>query len=101
MEKVKQMKNGYKLQAYPIKLQSNDFPSGQDKTAEAQLTDIHCTAHGPGHKSVARWISFLSGLLNLISKHEKLEAQTAKRIINCLCICSTVRKTEENRISYF
>ena len=32
MEKVKQMKNGYKLQAYPIKLQSNDFPSGQDKT---------------------------------------------------------------------
>ena len=32
MEKVKEMKNGYKLQAYPIKSQSNDFPSGQDKT---------------------------------------------------------------------
>ena len=28
------MKNGYKLQAYPIKLEYNDFPSGQDK-AEA------------------------------------------------------------------
>ena len=31
-KKVKEMKNGYKLQAYPIKLQSNDFPSGQDET---------------------------------------------------------------------
>ena len=28
------MKNGYKLRAYPIKLENNDFPSGQDK-AEA------------------------------------------------------------------
>ena len=28
------MKNGYRLQAYPIKLKNNDFPSGQDK-AEA------------------------------------------------------------------
>ena len=28
------MKNGYKLQAYAIKLENNDFPSGQDK-AEA------------------------------------------------------------------
>ena len=34
MEKVKEMKNGYKLQAYPIKLENNDFPNGQDK-AEA------------------------------------------------------------------
>ena len=34
MEKVKEMKNGCKLQAYPIKLENNDFPSGQDK-AEA------------------------------------------------------------------
>ena len=25
------MKNGYKLQAYRIKLENNDFPSGQDK----------------------------------------------------------------------
>ena len=33
-KKVKEMKNGYKLQAYPIKLENNDFPSGQDK-AEA------------------------------------------------------------------
>ena len=32
--KFKEMKNGYKLQAYPIKLETNDFPSGQDK-AEA------------------------------------------------------------------
>ena len=31
MEKVKEMKNGYKLQAYPIKLENNDFPSRQDK----------------------------------------------------------------------
>ena len=30
-KKVKQRKNGYKLQAYPIKLENNDFPSGQDK----------------------------------------------------------------------
>ena len=28
------MKNGYKLRAYPIKLENNDFPNGQDK-AEA------------------------------------------------------------------
>ena len=28
------MKNGYKLQAYPMKLENNDFPSRQDK-AEA------------------------------------------------------------------
>ena len=28
------MKNGYKLQVYPIKLENSDFPSGQDK-AEA------------------------------------------------------------------
>ena len=34
MEKVKEMKNGCKLQAYPIKLENNDFPSGQDQ-AEA------------------------------------------------------------------
>ena len=35
MEKTfKKMENGYKLQAYPIKLENNDFPSGQDK-AEA------------------------------------------------------------------
>ena len=34
MEKVKEMKNGYKLQAYRIKLENNDFPNGQDK-AEA------------------------------------------------------------------
>ena len=33
-KKVKEMKNGYKLQAYPIKLENNYFPSGQDK-AEA------------------------------------------------------------------
>ena len=33
-KKVKEMKNGYKLQAYSIKLENNDFPSGQDK-AEA------------------------------------------------------------------
>ena len=33
-KKDKEMKNGYKLQAYPIKLENNDFPSGQDK-AEA------------------------------------------------------------------
>ena len=31
-KKVKEMKNGYKLQAYPIKLENNDFPSGQNKT---------------------------------------------------------------------
>ena len=30
-KKVKERKNGYKLQAYPIKLENNDFPSGQDK----------------------------------------------------------------------
>ena len=29
---VKEIKNGYKLQACPIKLQCNYFPSGQDKT---------------------------------------------------------------------
>ena len=28
---VKEMNNGYKLQAYPIKFENNDFPSGQDK----------------------------------------------------------------------
>ena len=33
-KKVKEMKNGYKLQAYPIKLENNGFPSRQDK-AEA------------------------------------------------------------------
>ena len=33
-KKVKEMTNGYKLQAYPIKLENNDFPSRQDK-AEA------------------------------------------------------------------
>ena len=32
--KVKEMKAGYKLQAYPIKLENNDFASGQVK-AEA------------------------------------------------------------------
>ena len=26
------MKNGYKLEAFPIKLKNNDFPSRQDKT---------------------------------------------------------------------
>ena len=37
MEKTfKKMENGYKLQAYPIKLENNDFPSGQDK-AEASV----------------------------------------------------------------
>ena len=30
-KKVKEMKNGYKLQAYPISLENNGFPSGQDK----------------------------------------------------------------------
>ena len=34
LKTVKEMKNGYKLQAYPIKLDNNDFPSRQDK-AEA------------------------------------------------------------------
>ena len=34
LKKVKEMKNGYRWQAYPIKLENNDFPSGQDK-AEA------------------------------------------------------------------
>ena len=34
MEKVNEMKNGYKLQAYPIKLENTDFPRRQDK-AEA------------------------------------------------------------------
>ena len=29
-KKVKEMKNGYKLQAYPIKLENNDFPSGRE-----------------------------------------------------------------------
>ena len=38
-KKVKEMKNGYKLQAYPIKLENNDFPSGQDK-AEA-FVNLH------------------------------------------------------------
>ena len=38
-KKVKEMENGYKLQAYPIKLESNDFPSGQDK-AEA-FVNLH------------------------------------------------------------
>ena len=33
-KKVKEMENGYKLQAYPIKLENNDLPSGQNK-AEA------------------------------------------------------------------
>ena len=33
-KEVKEMKNGYKLQAYPINLENNDFPSRQDK-AEA------------------------------------------------------------------
>ena len=33
------MKNGYKLQAYPIKFENNDFPSGQDK-AEICLQKI-------------------------------------------------------------
>ena len=33
-KKVTEVKNWYKLQAYPIKLDNNDFPSGQDK-AEA------------------------------------------------------------------
>ena len=28
---VKEMKNGYKLQAFPIKLENNDFLSRQDK----------------------------------------------------------------------
>ena len=28
---VKEMKNGYKLEAFPIKLENNDFPSRQDK----------------------------------------------------------------------
>ena len=32
--KVKEMKNGYKVQAYPIKFENNDFSSRQDK-AEA------------------------------------------------------------------
>ena len=35
-KKVKEMKNGCRLQAYPIKLENNDFPSGQDK-AEASV----------------------------------------------------------------
>ena len=40
MEKTfKKMENGYKLQAYPIKLENNDFPSGQDK-AEAIVSLI-------------------------------------------------------------
>ena len=30
-KKVKEMNNGYKLQAYPIKFENNDFSSGQDK----------------------------------------------------------------------
>ena len=34
MEKVNEMKNGYTLQAYPIKLENTDFPRRQDK-AEA------------------------------------------------------------------
>ena len=34
MEKVKETTNGYKLKAYPIELENNDFPSGQNK-AEA------------------------------------------------------------------
>ena len=33
-KQIKEMKNGYKLQAYPINLENNDFPSRQDK-AEA------------------------------------------------------------------
>ena len=33
-KKVKEMKNGYRLQVYSIKLENNDFPSGQNK-AEA------------------------------------------------------------------
>ena len=33
-KKGKEMKNGYKLQTYPIKLENNDFPSRQNK-AEA------------------------------------------------------------------
>ena len=33
-EKVKEMKTGYKLQAYPIRLDNKGFPSRQDK-AEA------------------------------------------------------------------
>ena len=33
-KKVKEMKIGYKLQAYPIKLETKDFPSRLDK-AEA------------------------------------------------------------------
>ena len=33
-KKVKEMKNGYKLQTYPIKLETNDFPSRLDE-AEA------------------------------------------------------------------
>ena len=28
------MKNGYKLQAYPIKLENNDFPNRQDKAED-------------------------------------------------------------------
>jgi len=35
-KKVTEMKYLYKLQAYPIKLDNNDFPSGQDK-AEAYV----------------------------------------------------------------
>ena len=34
MAKVKELKNGYKFQAYPIKLEKNDFPRRLDK-AEA------------------------------------------------------------------
>ena len=30
-KKVTEMKNGYKLQVYPIKLEHNDFPSGKNK----------------------------------------------------------------------
>ena len=33
-KKLREMKNGYKLQVYTIKLENSDFPSGQDK-AEA------------------------------------------------------------------
>ena len=51
-KKVKEMKNGYKLQTYPIKLENNDFASESNK--RMHTSDIPASVHQGSKHNILR-----------------------------------------------